>query len=228
MLFTNAPRKHLFDAFGVPVFADAGAAILLVLLLLMWGSGGPASILMALVVATVAFVSIVAHELGHAMAVRKLGYGRSEIVLSGLGGYCRWYGNPTNNHRIRIALAGPGVSLAVGVLALVVYVVMRDLVNGLAPLRMLLMATIWINLVWGVFNLLPIHPMDGGQALRAWMASRMPWRRALDRSLKVSMGFAAVGAVVALASNWIFATVLLAWMAFRNYNERESALGRAG
>lgn len=228
MFNTNAPRKLLFTSFGVPVYADAGAAILLVLLLILWGGNGPASIVTAMLVAAVAFASIVAHELGHAFAVKRLGYGRSEIVLSGFGGYCRWYGNPTNGHRIRIALAGPAVSLGLGAVALLLWVALRGVLDGLGPLRLALTAVVWINLVWGVFNLLPIHPMDGGQALRAWMATRMPWRRALDLSLKISMGVAAVGAVVALTRSWIFATVLLAWMAFRNYNERESVLGRAG
>lgn len=228
MFATNAPKKLLFSSFGVPVYADAGAAILLVVLLVLWGGSGPAAILTAALIAAVAFFSIVAHELGHAFAVRKLGYGRSEIVLSGFGGYCKWFGNPTNGHRIRIALAGPAVSLALGGGALVLWFALRGVLAGIAPIRLALTATIWINLVWGVFNLLPIHPMDGGQALRAWLASRMPWRRALDLSLKISMGVAVVTAVVALTQSWIFATVLLAWMAFRNYNERESVLGRAG
>jgi len=228
MFATNAPKKLLFSSFGVPVYADAGAAILLVVLLVLWGGSGPAAILTAGLIAAVAFFSIVAHELGHAFAVRKLGYGRSEIVLSGFGGYCKWFGNPTNGHRIRIALAGPAVSLALGGGALVLWFALRGLLSGIAPIRLALTATIWINLVWGVFNLLPIHPMDGGQALRAWLASRMPWRRALDLSLKISIGVAVVTAVVALTQSWIFATVLLAWMAFRNYNERESVLGRAG
>ena len=100
-------RFRLFKILGFPVFAESSVLFLIVLFLFMGASGGARATVGSLVFIAVAFVSIVIHELGHALAVRRLGHGESTIVLHGLGGVCQWRGAPSGRDRILIALAGP-------------------------------------------------------------------------------------------------------------------------
>lgn len=220
---TPQARHRLFEAFKVPIYADNSAIMLLALILLINGRGGPQAILASLIIAAVAFVSLIAHELGHAFAVRKLGYGSSQIVLGGLGGVCKWYGRPTRGDSIRIALAGPAASLALGALALAVYLPLKPAVDTIMPLRVLLLAAVFLNILWGVFNLLPVFPMDGGRALRSALQFRYPPREALRRSLIVSGVVGVAVAVFAwLAGEWIVALVLAMLLA-QNWNEWQNA-----
>lgn len=217
------PRFKLFNAFGVPVHADTSALLLLALVLLLYGRGGPAQLLGSVVIAAVAFVSLIGHELGHAFAVRKLGYGKSRIVLGGLGGVCMWYGTPTRADAIKIALAGPAASLAMGALALLVYLPLQAAIDTIMPLRVALMAALVLNVVWGVFNLLPIFPMDGGRALRSALAFRYHEREAERRTLIVSMVIAGAAALGTLAIGEWFMAILLGFMLMQNWNAYQRA-----
>jgi len=117
----------------------------------------------------VVFVSILVHEMGHAVAFRLFGVD-SQIVLYAFGGLAvpnqvvtgRW-------RRILVSLAGP---VAGFVLAGIVYGTNQAFewgqsAAGRAPngpeLWFLYLQLIWVNLIWGLFNLLPVFPLDGGQ-----------------------------------------------------------------
>jgi Zn-dependent protease len=106
-----------------------------------------------------AFLSILLHELGHAVVATRLGYGPCRIVLHGFGGVAVHRRAP-DQESIRISLAGPAAGIFFGVLlwGLSEYV-LRDLSDdGKGVMQQLL----FINLVWSVVNLLPIYPLDGG------------------------------------------------------------------
>lgn len=122
------------------------------------------------------FASLLAHELAHALVARRDGVAVHSITLWLLGGVSRFAAEPpTAESELRISLAGPLTSLALalsfGLLELVSEVIhLRDLVSGsLAWLA-------FINVVLGVFNLLPAYPLDGGRVLRA-----LAWRHSRDR-----------------------------------------------
>ncbi len=123
-------------------------------------------------------LSVLFHELGHALMGMLFGR-KSHIVLYWLGGLCigdfayarRW-------QRIAIALAGPGAGF---VLYGLVYYFKSRLLPYLDPtggnrllritaVEMLLLINLWMNLI----NLIPILPMDGGQALRELLTGFMP------------------------------------------------------
>lgn len=218
-MFTTRHSASLFRVAGFPVRADAGALFLLVLLLLLFGGQGPRGLLFALVIAVITFVSILAHELGHAVAVRKLGYGQSTIVFSFLGGVTQWRGAPSHRDSIRIAAAGPAVSLAIAALAAALALLLGSLDIGGSLARGVLRITAFLNLLWGLFNLLPIHPMDGGKITRSWLALRLPHREAVRRSLIVS-GVAGVALMVLGAIlGYLFVTLLLGLLLLQNWNE---------
>jgi stage IV sporulation protein FB len=118
---------------------------------------------------TVAF-SILWHEFGHAFAFERYGCGPSAIVLQGFGGVT--INRPPSGRwpRILTSFAGPFASLALLALPLMLlsYAIYGELLGPRSvrfPHEQLLRMLIACNLIWGVFNLLPIYPMDGGQML---------------------------------------------------------------
>ena len=218
-------RYKLFDVARIPVHADHSALVLLVLLLVIYGRGGPAQVLGSILIAGVAFVSLVGHELGHALAVRRLGYGQSQIVLGGLGGVCKWYGRPTRGDSVRIALAGPAASLLMGALSLALYLAMRSTIDGVGLLKVLVSAAVLLNLAWGLFNLLPIFPMDGGRALRSVLSGSRTQRRAAELSLKISGFVGLVVAVLATSVGQWPAALVIGLLLMQNYNEWQELNG---
>ena len=113
-------------------------------------------------------VSILVHELGHALVTRKYGW-RPQIVLYFAGGYAttmrhsRW-------KSVAVTLAGPMAGLALcaiayGCLLGVEHAIINKHLNPDNKLTALLWGTanflVFINLIWSVFNLIPVYPMDG-------------------------------------------------------------------
>jgi Zn-dependent protease len=125
---------------------------------------------MALVATLLFFASLLLHELGHAVVARREGMEIAGITLWLFGGVARFNGMfPSGRAELRIALAGPVVSLFLGLLFLGVAAALPlpDAVEGVVA---------WlgrINLILLAFNMLPALPLDGGRVLRAllWMRS---------------------------------------------------------
>lgn len=125
------------------------------------------------------FVSLAAHELGHALQARREGMRIQGITLWLLGGVARFAGAfPSAGAELRIALAGPLVSLVLGVVLLSAAV--------LAPLPPALDGVLhWLgsmNLLLLAFNLIPALPLDGGRVLRAALWARSGDHAAATRS----------------------------------------------
>ena len=135
---------------------------------------------MALVAATLFFASLLGHELGHATRAQREGMEIDGITLWLFGGVARFKGTfPSAGAELRIALAGPAVSLAVGAacVAAASALALPEPVDGvLAWLG-------YINLLLLVFNLLPALPLDGGRVLRALL-----WRARGDFAWATSVG----------------------------------------
>ena len=119
---------------------------------------------MAVVAAVLFFASLLLHELGHALQARREGVEIEGINLWLFGGVAQFKGGfPSAGAEFRIAIAGPHVSLALGILFVLVAVLagLPDAVDGV---------TAWLgytNLILLVFNLLPALPLDGGRVLRS-------------------------------------------------------------
>ena len=120
-------------------------------------------------------VSIVAHELGHALLARQYGV-QPFVVLYQFGGLTYMPGARfTRGQSILVSLAGPAAGFAA---FLVVHTARYLLVSSgnddllYAPTQAGLITQeavrdlLWINGAWTLFNLLPIQPLDGGQVLR--------------------------------------------------------------
>ncbi len=137
--------------------------------------------------------SIVAHELGHSLVAQNNNIGVSGITLFALGGVARLEREPEDpGAAARIALAGPAVSVALGVAAL-----LTAGAAGLVGASALVVAGLsWlglVNLSLAVFNMLPALPLDGGRALQAAL-----WKRSGDRE-QATISAATVGRYIGWA-----------------------------
>ena len=111
------------------------------------------------------FTSVLLHELGHALMALREGVKVLSITLFHLGGIARVEREcPTPLGNLRIAAAGPLVSL---LLALVMFLGAGALSPEQPLLSTLLTQVASLNLVLGLFNLLPGLPLDGGLILKA-------------------------------------------------------------
>lgn len=128
------------------------------------GLSGGVYAAMAAVAAALFFGSLLLHELGHATVARREGMEIDGIVLWLFGGVARFKGLfPSARAELRIALAGPAVTVAIAavLLAFAWAIPLPSGVDGVVT---------WlgsINVVLLVFNMLPALPLDGGRVLRA-------------------------------------------------------------
>lgn len=122
---------------------------------------GPAIVLWVLVV----FVSIIVHELGHALASMAFG-ARAKIKLHSMGGLTFPDRKLTRSQEIIMTLAGPFAGFA---LAAVAYAIVWQFPTVLLTPNagLLLSFLVSVNFWWGVMNLLPVPPLDGGHVALA-------------------------------------------------------------
>lgn len=118
-------------------------------------------------------VSVLLHELGHAITSRQSGIGVSGITLEMLGGYTEMEREaPRPGVELFVSLAGPVVSLLLGLLSGAAALILPA--GGIAETFAFQLAL--SNIVVAVFNALPGLPLDGGRALQAivWKISGDP------------------------------------------------------
>jgi Zn-dependent protease len=147
------------------------------------------------------FVSLVLHELGHALVARRNGIGVTSIDLWFFGGLAKLTRDPTTpGQDFRIAAAGPAVTLLIFVLCCVALLaanvtdVLRAItldIDRSTPAVGLLAWLGGINLIVLVFNLVPAFPLDGGRIARAlaWRITGDP-NRGTRFSARLGQGFA--------------------------------------
>lgn len=117
------------------------------------------------------FGSVLAHELAHSLVARARGLPVKNITLFIFGGVSNIEREPQQpGVEFQMALVGPLTSLAIGGLALLL---LRAIQGGTSPLAALLGYLGVMNVLLGLFNLVPGFPLDGGRVLRAivWRVS---------------------------------------------------------
>jgi Zn-dependent protease/CBS domain-containing protein len=148
---------------------------------------------LAVAAALLFFASLLLHELGHALQARREGVEIEGINLWLFGGVAQFKGGfPSAGAEFRIAIAGPLVSLALGVFFVVV-AVFAGLPNALDGVVAWLGYT---NLILLVFNLLPALPLDGGRVLRSalWhFRGDLQWATWVASGVGRAFGFLFIG-----------------------------------
>jgi stage IV sporulation protein FB len=183
--------------------------------LLAAGRGGVAELL---VWEAVVFVGVLLHELGHAQAARRYGADPS-IELYAMGGLTSWSWArpPTLSQRLVTSLAGPGAGFLTGGLI--------GLVARLAPggtdwpylIRLAIDDFVWISLGWGIFNLLPMLPLDGGSAMDALLQAWLGSGRGRHMARLASCGLGVLGFLWGFAYGYRWAAMLCALFAYDNF-----------
>lgn len=159
-----------FRLFGIPITIHPMHWVVLVFI----GGGidavqGLVPIINVAVFVIAGFISILIHELGHALAIKKYGL-PTEIHLIAFGGFATYpVGATSRKQSFLITAAGPAVQIVLGLAAIAVlrYVELPD-----TAIRIFVFDLAWVSIVWAVLNCLPVFPMDGGHMLLAILGPR--------------------------------------------------------
>src|SRR5688572_25901844 len=249
LLFQPPPPTQYdlrFSIAGIPVRVHTLFWLIAVLF------GFSADLIQLLIWVLVVFVSILIHELGHALAMRRYGQ-PSRIILHFAGGLTvpepvSWGSGWANvalrsNQEIFISLAGPGAGFLLAALVGVGVTlsggsIITNWLLGIIPLpvaalmpiggrvlSLLVTMLLWVNVFWGLINLVPVYPLDGGNVSRYLLIKADPIDGA-RKSLWVSV---IAGGLVALAGLLLFRSIYMALLfgllAFQSY---QSLQGRSG
>ena len=232
-----------FSIAGIPVSVHP----LFWLITLLLGSTGDLVLIPIWIV--VLFVSILVHELGHALAFRRYGQ-HSRIVLHFAGGLTipepvSWGSGYANvglspNQHIFITLAGPGAGFIFAALIIAIVAVLGGSVittrlfgfiplplNALLPfggsvLSVMISMLLWVNVFWGLINLVPVYPLDGGNVTRNVLIQVDPID-GVRKSLWISViagGLLALAGFIFMRS--IFIALLFGLLAFQSFQALRS------
>jgi Zn-dependent protease len=215
-----------FVIFGVPVRVHP--FFWLIAALLGMNSGSPADLITWI---AAVFISILCHELGHALTMRAYGF-YPWITLYGMGGLTSYDQGRACGSRgagplgqVLITLAGPAAGfLLAGVLIGVFFASGRiqDLLMSGKPISRLAFDIVEIGIVWGIMNLLPVYPLDGGQVAREVLLVVNP-RDGIRNSLMLSIFTGVVVAVIALTRlNQPYVAALFGYLAYASYRMLEA------
>jgi Zn-dependent protease len=163
----------------------------------------------------VVLVSVLLHELGHALVARTFGLSPS-IKLYSMGGLTSWESELTltPSKHLLISLAGPAAGFLFGGIVFVA----GPAVLGPNPAQLLAVAysdLLWVNVGWGIFNLLPMLPLDGGQVLltlEEWISKRKSRLVSHVISLMVALGIT----YLALSRRSMWIAILGLWFVYIN------------
>lgn len=160
-----------------------------------------------IVVAGIIFISILVHEFGHALTARAFKQTPS-ITLQLLGGLTERRGPPLKKwQEFLIVLNGPLAGF------LLSYIFFQ--LNLIHPSAFLLIG-FQINLIWTIFNLLPVLPMDGGHLLRITLEKLFGFK-GLKASMLISLLLATGLTLLSFIAGELFVGIILAIFAFESY-----------
>ncbi|CAN5833723.1 hypothetical protein BH23ACT5_BH23ACT5_04280 [soil metagenome] len=155
----------------------------------------------------IVFLSVLAHELGHALTARRFG-AEVDITLTTLGGLTAWrlpQGEMTPGRRAIVAAAGSAVGIVLGLAILGAYLAVGS--DGGTSAFVVTMI-VWVNVGWGVLNWLPIRPLDGGHLVTSLLELAVPKRA--ERIADVIFMISSLAALAAAVRFRLFFVMALA------------------
>ena len=181
------------------------------------------SFVIAVIAAVLFFLSVLGHELAHALVARRFGMDVSSITLFVLGGVANLAKEPPSAiSEFLMAAAGPATSIVIGLIGIAVAVFAPSLIQSapaLQPIQPVAKYIGTINLYLAVFNLLPGFPLDGGRVFRSIVWGILKDRLAATRI--AARGGQVIAALLVLAGVVLAfrldATINGLWLAFIAY-----------
>ncbi|MBI3886848.1 MAG: site-2 protease family protein [Opitutae bacterium] len=190
---------NLFRIFGIQLAVHASFFLLLAYYAYDgWTNHGVLGMVWSVGLILLFFVCVVLHELGHSLTAQRYGVRVPRILLLPIGGMAEFDRIPRQpSEELWITLAGPAVNFLLA--AALTPVMWSSIVSDRAdpPYSLAdLGGQLWLaNLAMGIFNLLPVFPMDGGRIFRALLAMKLPYLRATWWAASVGKVLAFAGAL---------------------------------
>ena len=210
---------NLFRIFGIQLSVHASFVLLLAYSGWEgWQEGGRwLGMLLSILVTVLFFICVVLHELGHSLTALRYGVRVPRILLMPIGGMAEFDRIPRQPAaELIITINGPLVNF---VIVLVLWTLV-GLPGGTLfnpqfaepELKGLGQLLLYLNAFMGVFNLLPVFPMDGGRIFRALLATRLPYLQATFWAAKTGQVLAVLLATTALYFKWWMPAVLFSFI----------------
>jgi stage IV sporulation protein FB len=226
----------VFSYRGVPVFVNMWFGVLALFFLIQspqtpaWGAWG------GLIVVICVVLAFLIHEFGHALMAKRYGLD-AKILLHGMGGLCVHEKTKTQKSRFWVTAAGPlagfAVAFGIKVLESVLSVIEPSLiltevqpqVMGLSALGEFLYFLASFNMMWSLFNLIPLWPLDGGILFEV-LVKRYKRGTSADKIVHgVGVGVAAVLLAYALSSGSILLALIAGMLGWENLQILQSSSG---
>ncbi|MGB0257063.1 MAG: metalloprotease [Coraliomargarita sp.] len=203
-----------FRLFNIPVFVHPWFWITLALI----GSGVAKNGFLYLAMFVLAgFVSILVHEFGHALMIRKYGL-PTEVHLVAFGGFARHpAGQLDRKQSFLVTAAGPAIQFVLGIVAVILLQVLPFPEGSLLQIALSFMAL--VSFVWSILNCLPIHPMDGGQMLAAVLG---PQRAPLVHLIGIVTAVA-IGLLAFFVLNALILLLFMGFFAYQNWQQYQAS-----
>jgi len=218
---SQTPYDIEFSLLGIPVRIHP--FFWLISLLFGWGLGQADLIVIWMLCV---FVSILIHEMGHALLTRALGY-QPHIVLHQFGGYASFMPDSRFSlwKSIAVSFAGPLAGFVFFAVIIGVEIVLAMTQTQVSPqLGFALGSLEWINLWWGLVNLLPVLPLDGGQICRDFI--RMFRRGDGERwALRIGVVVGAAIAIFAFQLGDRYIAIMFGILGFFNFRDLQERYG---
>ena len=243
----TTPYDLNFRLFGVPVRVHPMFWLISVILGPIHGDPKFVAMWVAVV-----FVSILVHEMGHALAIRDFGW-RPSILLYEIGGLAMY--QPTHHDprkQIPISLAGPAAGFLLAALTWLLFkttgnsiefasggpigfhwiIFVKDDHESTQNIARLADQLLHVNILWGLLNLLPIWPLDGGHVCYELLLE-LRVREALVKALWVSVTVASAVAVYAVIRDHndmydLFIPLMFGYLAYSSFSLLQQYTGRGG
>ncbi len=159
------------------------------------------------------FISILIHELGHALMVKKYKL-PTQIVLSSFGGYATHpIGILDRKQSFLVTLAGPALQLIFGV---TLYFAAQNFALPDTLILYFIGVLVGVSIFWAILNCIPILPLDGGRMLEAALGPRR-----IKLTITISLFVAVAACIYGFASGHMLLGIFMAMFAFQNYQTLE-------
>lgn len=192
----------------VPVYVEVWAVALLYL---VW-IAGHADLSQYLLDVVALLLTILLHELGHALVAQALRLEGVAITISAMGGFCSYFSQPTAGQKALVTAAGPMTNFG---LAGATYLLLQHVPIAQPDFFYVLKQFFTWNLILGLFNSVPLFPLDGGQLTLA--LSQLMFRRdTTARSVTLGISVASACGLAAASVAWFgrFDLFYLGFIAF--------------
>ena len=145
--------------FGIPIRVDITFLVIALI-------GGFRTVPDIVAWTAAAFLAVLAHELGHALAARAFGVTQISVTLFALGGVTTYPAEPRLSPRRQLVVSAAGSAVGIALGGAAFFAGRAGLLDDADRfLRIFASSLVWVGAVLGLLNWLPIRPLDGGQML---------------------------------------------------------------